>query len=1467
MMSTERVSRAARAARRVVTVAALCICVATALADDAATRGMIPFKAGLVVTQPQGPDALASALSAAARGDAQHVVVQLDGPLTATTRKQLAAAGITVQRYLGDNAFFAHVDRARADAAALADVTHLRCILAVQPSWKTHPDFLDGVVPRWAIVSGAKATPSEEGVRIGALAAREPQPGQEVMVAAYVLFHDDVPAETEGVRILHRHGALVRSVVKSINGAVVELPGQNVPAVAAEDAVLWIEPPLPRFGPCNDSNRTRTGAGVAQDPPYGLTGEGVTVMVYDGGTADADHPDFGGRVFARDDSGEDYHATHVAGTIGGDGYSSGGLYRGMAPAVTIQSYGFEYGGGQGFLYTDPGDIEEDYSEAILSYAADIANNSIGTNTALNGFPCEWEGNYGVTANLIDTIVRGDGSNPLFTTPFRIVWANGNERQTSRCGSTYLTTAPPACAKNHITVGALNSNDDTMTNMSSWGPTDDGRIKPDLCAPGCQTDDDGGVTSCDVGGGYRTLCGTSMAAPTVCGLGALVIQDYRQQFPAAPDLRNATLKALLTHTAADEVAPGDHPGPDYMYGYGSVRIIPAIDVLRAGNFFEQTIDQDGVYSVVVVAQPGDDELRVTLAWDDVPGTPDVTPVLVNDLDLHVYDAANTRYFPWTLDPGDPSAPAVRTQADHVNNIEQVVIDNPAPGAYRVEVHGFNVPMGPQPFALVASPYLVDCSSQGTLELDRPKYACNAAAVLRVVDCDLDLDDTVIDEVVVTIASDSEPAGEPVLLSETDVASATFLGTIALETTDADGVLWITAGDTITATYVDEDDGLGGTNVTVTDTAVVDCAAPLVMNVVVSAVNPRDATVTFQTDEPAQVVLRYGTACGALPNESAGAGFGLDHMLTLTDLDDGTTYFFEVVATDEAGNTDVDNNGGACYHFTTPEVQNFFTEAFFDEDNDLDDVTLLFVPLGGIDTYVGCAYPISELPTDPSGGTPLTLSDDGSVLVTLSDEATVTLYGVEYGGVYVGSNGYLTFTGADTDHSETLIDHFDQPRIAALFDDLNPSSAGTVSWQQLDDRFVVTWEGVPEYLITGANTFQIEMFFDGSIAISYLSVTAADGIIGLSAGDGLPADFFETDLSAMTSCPDPRPPHAFGGDVLTDHNTPVTIALEANDDGLPNPPGALTYIIDTLPEHGTLSDPNGAVISADDLPYALVDGGNAVVYMPTIWFGGADGFTFHANDGGIPPEGGDSNTATVAITVGGPQVVYSFPMDADPNWATEGAWGFGQPTGAGSHNGDPSSGYTGINVYGYNLFGDYFNNMERYYLTTDALDLTGIVDTSLRFWRWLGVESSTWDHAGIEVSSDGTNWSSVWEHAGATVSDSAWLRREYDISAVADDEPTVYIRWAMGTTDSVTTYPGWNIDDVEIWGVAPQSPVGDMNCDGVASAADIDGFVVALTQGADGYAALYPDCEYTYADVNGDGSVSAADIDGFVTLLTR
>ncbi len=161
-----------------------------------------------------------------------------------------------------------------------------------------------------------------------------------------------------------------------------------------------------------------------------------------------------------------------------------------------------------------------------------------------------------------------------------------------------------------------------------------------------------------------------------------------------------------------------------------------------------------------------------------------------------------------------------------------------------------------------------------------------------------------------------------------------------------------------------------------------------------------------------------------------------------------------------------------------------------------------------------------------------------------------------------------------------------------------------------------------------------------------------------------------------------------------------------------------------------------------------------------------------------------------------IILQEAMDTDPGWSVSGgSWEFGQPTGQGGDHGgpDPVSGYTGENVYGYNLNGDYTNYMPEYHLTTGALDCSQGTGVQLEFYRWLGVEQPSYDHAKLSVSNNGVSWNTVWEN-DEEVADTEWTHQSFDISGTADQQSTVYIRWTMGETDSSWVYCGWNIDDV-------------------------------------------------------------------------
>ncbi|MBN1867451.1 hypothetical protein JW916_09175 [Candidatus Sumerlaeota bacterium] len=241
----------------------------------------------------------------------------------------------------------------------------------------------------------------------------------------------------------------------------------------------------------------------------------------------------------------------------------------------------------------------------------------------------------------------------------------------------------------------------------------------------------------------------------------------------------------------------------------------------------------------------------------------------------------------------------------------------------------------------------------------------------------------------------------------------------------------------------------------------------------------------------------------------------------------------------------------------------------------------------------------------------------------------------------------------------------------------------------------------------------------------------------------------------------------------------------------------------------------------LGYGLYSGGFAVRFTPPFYpcdITGVRLFPYAAipltlkawagGGGGMPP-GLESMSFDMTPTTSGQwmdvplqvptyAVVQEWNMDTNPGWSTQGQWAWGVPQGSGGQYGspDPTCGATGNNVYGYNLAGDYGNSISSpYYLTAGAIDCSASAGTHLRFWRWLGVMSPYNDDASVQVSNNGSTWQTVWQNEDSLY-EGRWTQVTYDISTVADGQPTVYVRWGMGTTDAVLTACGWNIDDVQI-----------------------------------------------------------------------
>jgi len=198
----------------------------------------------------------------------------------------------------------------------------------------------------------------------------------------------------------------------------------------------------------------------------------------------------------------------------------------------------------------------------------------------------------------------------------------------------------------------------------------------------------------------------------------------------------------------------------------------------------------------------------------------------------------------------------------------------------------------------------------------------------------------------------------------------------------------------------------------------------------------------------------------------------------------------------------------------QAADMFTELFDDAANDLSGRCLTFKP-GGFSGYTLCLDEADAFPVDPSDGEILSLRDDDYREVNLEDKQ-IRFYDQNYETFYIASNGYITFGSGDTRHMESLANHFELPRISALFDDLDPSAGGAISLKKLDDRVVITYENVPEYGSSNTSSFQIELAYSGIIRITFLNVASQDGLVGLSRGQGLSPYYVESDLTSPAPC---------------------------------------------------------------------------------------------------------------------------------------------------------------------------------------------------------------------------------------------------------------------------------------------------------------------------------------------------------------
>lgn len=593
----------------------------------------IPVKNIDDIVEPDGNQRTAKA------GVKSFLIIQFENIPTIAERKELKDNGIDLQEYVPNNAFTAVITGAISKAALKK--AKARAVVELTPEQKMEPSLAKGIFPNRATKTA------------GAL-------------DLWISFPKAFSFEAVKSELSTRNIDIVSELYQQYRIINIRIAANRLREIAALPFVEYVQASPKEDEVVNDKSTVNARANILQSVLPGgrnLTGKDIVVGVGDDSNP-MNHIDYSGRIINRMQAAGGSHGAHVIGTLGGAGIVEE-KQKGYAPKATIISQYFSNILAYAPLY-------------VQDYGMVITNNSYGN--IVND--CATFGVYTLSSRILDQ--------QAFQLPsLQHVFAAGNSGSYncapyvagfSNVLGDYQT------AKNVITVGN-NAETGLISNSSSKGPVRDGRIKPEITAQGSR------VYSTIPVNGYNYNSGTSMASPAVSGGLALLYQRYKQ-LHGNINPGNALMKALLCNGATDL----GNPGPDYSYGFGWMNLERSVKMLENNDYLQSNVNSGATntHTIVIPSTSNIARLKVMLYWNDSAAAALASTALINDLDLSVTDFSAAVFLPQLLNhtPANVTQPAI-TGADHINNIEQVVIDNPVAGtSYTVSVKGTTIPSGGQ-----------------------------------------------------------------------------------------------------------------------------------------------------------------------------------------------------------------------------------------------------------------------------------------------------------------------------------------------------------------------------------------------------------------------------------------------------------------------------------------------------------------------------------------------------------------------------------------------------------------------------------------------------------------------------------------------------------------------------------------------------------------------------------------------------
>lgn len=563
--------------------------------------------------------------------------IQFSSIPTTAQKSSIQQSGIILLQYMPHNAFMAAIPQNY--NRNLLNSFNVRSVVPMDALHKINKKLL-GDIPSYAI----------------------PEKGMIDVRFQYML---NIDAQT--ARNLTTAYGTILEEMPSNHLITLRMPQSGIFTLAQQSFVYYIDAIDAPSTPDDTKGRSLHRSNVINTAlPMGrhYNGSGVAAALADDGTV-GPHIDFTGRLTNHQTTPGGFHGDMTGGILAGSA-NLNPVYRGMADGVQLHVW----------------DINN-YPQIINA----VANNATyGTTVSSTSY------SQGCNEYTTDTQF---GDQTIYDNPqLEYVFSAGNN-QGGNCnygaGAGWgVITGGYKQGKNVITCANLDALE-VLDPSSSRGPAADGRIKPDISSNGRDQ------MSTDENNTYQVGGGTSAACPGIAGICTQLIQAYKE-LNAATDAPTALIKACLLNSAEDI----GNAGPDYTYGYGRVNSLRAVQTLEDNRYLNTTIAQGATNTHTITVPANVIQMRVMVYWHDVGGNPASATALINDLDMQVIDPLPTAWDPWILDPtpvvANLTTPAIRAP-DHLNNMEQVTIDNPAAGSYDVVINGFAVPQGPQEYYLV------------------------------------------------------------------------------------------------------------------------------------------------------------------------------------------------------------------------------------------------------------------------------------------------------------------------------------------------------------------------------------------------------------------------------------------------------------------------------------------------------------------------------------------------------------------------------------------------------------------------------------------------------------------------------------------------------------------------------------------------------------------------------------------------